>query len=250
MADPTGRVARSGSPLSMPRRSGRVVRASSKVSTALNTFEKATAEAIESNIRNARSESVESEFEPAPESRKPRSSGETGRNMFQKLVELLEKSYEEMRELKEETKELKQKVTEQTLAIAKQDDLIGNLSEKATQQGSLIKELQQELRDATAELTEARVQLEAFTAAASSTAASNSRVTYAEIARTPPGSTPSNIRTLSSGMTTPSTATDTLFCTIDCSRVHECFETIYTGFEWTMSRETQYSTKLGWSFRT
>ncbi|KAK8142843.1 hypothetical protein G3M48_008091 [Beauveria asiatica] len=147
MADPTGRVTRSGSPLSMPRRSGRVVRASSKVSTALNTFEKATAEAIESNVRNARSESVESEFEPAPESRKPRSSGETGRNMFQKLVELLEKSYEEMRELKEETKELKQKVTEQTLAIAKQDDLIGNLSEKATQQGSLIKELQQELRD-------------------------------------------------------------------------------------------------------
>ncbi|KAM3560256.1 hypothetical protein ARSEF4850_003736 [Beauveria asiatica] len=139
--------------------------------------------------------------------------------MLQKLVELLEKSYEEMRELKEETKELKQKVTEQTLAIAKQDDLIGNLSEKATQQGSLIKELQQELRDATAELTEARVQLEAFTAAASSTAASSSRATYAEIARTPPGSTPSNIRTLSSGMTTPSTATDTLFCTIDCSRV-------------------------------
>ncbi|KAK8140907.1 hypothetical protein G3M48_001397, partial [Beauveria asiatica] len=153
MADPTGRVARSGSPLSMPRRSGRVVRASSKVSTALNTFEKATAEAIEGNVRNARSESVESEFEPAPESRKSRSSGETGRNMLQKLVELLEKSYEEMRELKEETKELKQK-------------------RKATQQGSLIKELQQELRDATAELTEARVQLEAFTAAASSTAAS------------------------------------------------------------------------------
>ncbi|KGQ02586.1 Retrovirus-related Pol polyprotein from type-1 retrotransposable element R1 [Beauveria bassiana D1-5] len=178
-----------------------------------------TADGNETIVRNARSGSVESEFEPAPKSRKPRSSGETGRNMLQKLVELLEKSYEEMKALKEETKDLKQKVTEQTLAIEKQDGMIGNLNDKAIQQGSLIKELQQELRDATAELTEARVQLETFTVTASRTAASSSQATYAEIARTPPGSTPSNIRTLSSGMTTPSTATDTLFCTIDCSRV-------------------------------
>ncbi|KAM3560260.1 hypothetical protein ARSEF4850_003740 [Beauveria asiatica] len=134
MTGPAGRVARSGSPLSMPRRSGRVVRASSKVSTALNTLEEVTAEANEINVRNARSDSVESEFESAPESQKPRSNGETGRSMFQKLVELLEKSREEMRELKEETNELKQKVTEQTLAIAKQDELIGNLNNTATQQ--------------------------------------------------------------------------------------------------------------------
>ncbi|OAA36690.1 hypothetical protein ISF_09943 [Cordyceps fumosorosea ARSEF 2679] len=219
MADPAGRVARSGSPLSLPRRSGRVVRASSKTFTALNTVEKVTAEANEINERNARSESVESEFQPAPESRKPRSNGETGRSMFQKLVELLEKSHEETREFKEEMKELKQKVTEQTLAIAKQDELIGNLNNKATQQGSSIKELQQELRKATAELTEVRVQLETFAVAASRTAGSSPQATYAEIARTPPGSAPSNIRTLSSGMTTPSTATDMFYCTIDYSRV-------------------------------
>ncbi|KAM3560567.1 hypothetical protein ARSEF4850_003610, partial [Beauveria asiatica] len=214
-----GRVARSGSPLSMPRRSGRVVRASSKVSTALSTLEKVTAEANEINERNARSESVESEFQPALESRKPQSNGETGRSMFQKLVELLEKSHEETRELKEEMKELKQKVKEQTLAIAKQDELIGNLNNMATQQGSSIKELQQELREATAELTEVRVQLETFAVAASRTAGSSSQATYAEIARTPPGSAPSNIRTLSSGKTTPSIATDMFYCTIDCSRV-------------------------------
>lgn len=82
MADPTGRVARSGSPLSMPRRSGRVVRASSKVSTALSALEKVTAEANEINEQNARSKSAESEFQPAPESRKSRSNGETGRSMF------------------------------------------------------------------------------------------------------------------------------------------------------------------------
>ena len=44
---------------------------------------------------------------------------------------------------------------------------------------------------------------------------------YAEIARTPPSSRPSNIRTLTSMGTTPSTMTDTLYCTIDTSRVGE-----------------------------
>jgi hypothetical protein len=44
---------------------------------------------------------------------------------------------------------------------------------------------------------------------------------YAEIARTPPSSRPSNVRTLTSVGTTPSTMTDTLYCTIDTSRVGE-----------------------------
>lgn len=42
---------------------------------------------------------------------------------------------------------------------------------------------------------------------------------YADVARTPPNSQPSNIRTLTSGGTTPSNVTDTLYCTIDTSRV-------------------------------
>jgi hypothetical protein len=42
---------------------------------------------------------------------------------------------------------------------------------------------------------------------------------YAEVARTPPSSWPSNVRTLTSMGTTPSTMTDTLYCTIDTSRV-------------------------------
>jgi hypothetical protein len=44
---------------------------------------------------------------------------------------------------------------------------------------------------------------------------------YAEIARTPPSSRPSNIQTLTSVGTTPSTMTDILYCTIDTSRVQE-----------------------------
>ena len=39
---------------------------------------------------------------------------------------------------------------------------------------------------------------------------------YADVARTPPGSHPSNLRTISD-QTTPSTLTDTLYCAVDVS---------------------------------
>lgn len=42
---------------------------------------------------------------------------------------------------------------------------------------------------------------------------------YADVARTPPTSHPSNIRTLSTSNTTPTTFTDTLYCTIDTSQM-------------------------------
>jgi hypothetical protein len=43
---------------------------------------------------------------------------------------------------------------------------------------------------------------------------------YADVARTPPGSRPSNLRTVSN-QTTPSTFTDTLYCTVDVTNVEE-----------------------------
>jgi hypothetical protein len=43
---------------------------------------------------------------------------------------------------------------------------------------------------------------------------------YADVARTPPGSRPSNLRTVSN-QTTPSTFTDTLYYTVDVSNVEE-----------------------------
>jgi hypothetical protein len=43
---------------------------------------------------------------------------------------------------------------------------------------------------------------------------------YADVARTPPGSQPSNLQTLSMN-TTPSSMTDTLYCTVDTSNVEE-----------------------------
>ncbi len=55
--------------------------------------------------------------------------------------------------------------------------------------------------------------------AALATGQDSPRPSYAEVARTPPTSQPSNVQTLSTGGTTPSTFTSTLYCTIDTSRV-------------------------------
>lgn len=52
-----------------------------------------------------------------------------------------------------------------------------------------------------------------------STSAPTSSPSYADVARTPPSSYPSNIRTISASNTTPTTFTDTLYCTIDTSRM-------------------------------
>ncbi|PNH26458.1 hypothetical protein VD0002_g5596 [Verticillium dahliae] len=54
-----------------------------------------------------------------------------------------------------------------------------------------------------------------------SPAHSDAQPSYTEVARTPPTSQPINVRTLSSMNTTTSTFTDTLFCTVDTSRVEE-----------------------------
>ncbi|KAJ5471312.1 hypothetical protein N7530_008669 [Penicillium desertorum] len=51
--------------------------------------------------------------------------------------------------------------------------------------------------------------------------APTSSPSYADVARTPPTSYPSNIRTLSTLNTTPTTFTETLYCTIDTSKMTE-----------------------------
>ncbi|KAJ5556668.1 hypothetical protein N7494_000583 [Penicillium frequentans] len=51
--------------------------------------------------------------------------------------------------------------------------------------------------------------------------APTSSPSYADVARTPPTSYPSNIRTLSTLGTTPTTFTETLYCTIDTSKMTE-----------------------------
>ena len=74
-----------------------------------------------------------------------------------------------------------------------------------------------ELQAAKGELQVAKEQLEDIVALTNSRSSPNP--SYAEIARTPPGSAPNNVQTLLSGYTTPSNFTNTLYYTIDTSQV-------------------------------
>lgn len=97
-------------------------------------------------------------------------------------------------------------------ASTQQQDLILKLQDQVT-------EAQREIRETKDELKCVREQLEAVTAATPSS--DSARASYAEVARTPPGSQPSNVRTLSSGNTTLASINSTLYCTIDTSRVEQ-----------------------------
>ncbi|KAJ3453213.1 hypothetical protein MRS44_018868 [Fusarium solani] len=79
----------------------------------------------------------------------------------------------------------------------------------------------EELKQVKEEMKQVKEQLNTMADSISSSAQTSPQPSYADVARTPPTSQPSNIRTLSSMRTTPSSFTDTLFCTIDTSRVSE-----------------------------
>jgi hypothetical protein len=135
---------------------------------------------------------------------------ETGKSGLQTLLEALNEQRDKMQEM----------ITEQRNTICELRDVINK-------QHDAIQELHRQLEDTRTQLSEAlrqaRDQIDVLQRKSIGTAtaqASPSR-SYAEIARTPPSSQPSGIRTLPSQNTTPSTLTDTLFCTIDTSRVDE-----------------------------
>jgi hypothetical protein len=81
-----------------------------------------------------------------------------------------------------------------------------------------LQTVRDELQAVKDELNRAKQQMaDGLTALASGQ--SSPSPSYADVARTPPTSQPSNVRTLSSAYTNPSTFTNTLFCTVDTSRV-------------------------------
>jgi hypothetical protein len=79
----------------------------------------------------------------------------------------------------------------------------------------------EELKQVKEEMKQVKEQLNTMADSISSSAQMSPQPSYADVARTPPTSQPSNVRTLSSMRTTPSSFTDTLFCIIDTSRVSE-----------------------------
>jgi hypothetical protein len=91
--------------------------------------------------------------------------------------------------------------------------------EHANQLETLTKTFTQQIEALKAEIAERTEKIQAQLS--SIQASSSASPSYAEIARTPPTSHASNIRSLSSIGTTPSTMTNTLYCTIDTSRMGE-----------------------------
>ena len=91
--------------------------------------------------------------------------------------------------------------------------------EHVTQIKSLTRTFTEQIEALKAEVTDMTEKIQ--TQLSNIQAPSSPSPSYAEVARTPPDSLPSNVRTLSSLRTTPSTMTDTLYCTVDTSRVGE-----------------------------
>lgn len=95
-----------------------------------------------------------------------------------------------------------------------------HLKEESIKQQELICKLECEIVNTKEQLKYVVTQLEATTQTTiTSLSPVHGRSSYADVARTPPDSLPSNIRTLSSGVTTPSNSSESLFCTIDVSKV-------------------------------
>lgn len=219
------------SPATRLTRSTRGTTPNGRVQDTLRSLENATAKVAERPARRStRILGHENESEYAGDQKKTYKNGETGKAMLQRVLEVLG-------QMGGEIGEMKQRITEQNDTICKQSNAIkgqeGLIRELQTQMKESSDELhrenrearvelqntQKELQDTKEELKHIRNQLEALSAAATSNQ-SSARASFAEVARSPPTSEPTNLRSLSM-QSTPSSFSDTLYCTIDTSRVDE-----------------------------
>ncbi|OAQ59084.1 retrovirus polyprotein [Purpureocillium lilacinum] len=106
-----------------------------------------------------------------------------------------------------------------------------------------LQNTQKELQDTKEELKHIRNQLEALSAAATSNQ-SSARASFAEVARSPPTSEPTNLRSLSM-QSTPSSFSDTLYCTIDTARVEEANKSRAQAGQIRQAIETEMRAKQG-----
>jgi len=152
----------------------------------------------------------------------------TGKSALQTLLEVLNAQRNEVRDT---TIEQRNMICELRDVVKKQQGMIQELQRQLLGHERQFQELQRTMESALAdtkaqlseELRQAQDQINVLVHHPVFTTSSqpSARASYAEVARTPPSSQPSGIRTLSTSNTTPSTFTDTLFCTIDTSRVEE-----------------------------
>jgi hypothetical protein len=127
----------------------------------------------------------------------------------------------------EQQNETRETIAELRNVAGRQQDTIQQLCEELRgtrdEARDVVSRQQDAIQQLSEELRQARDQIDALVrnSALPHTAQTSPRASYAEAACTPPASQPSGLRTISVSSTTPTTLTDTLFCTIDTSRVEE-----------------------------
>ncbi|KAM4060886.1 reverse transcriptase [Hirsutella rhossiliensis] len=118
---------------------------------------------------------------------------------------------------------LKDAIHEQSDTIRAQESLIRELQsqvkESRRESDRENKELREELQNTKKDLRQIREQLEAFNAATNSER-NSPQASYADVARITPSNISTNLSSPSTRMT-PSSFSDTLYCTIDLSRVED-----------------------------
>jgi hypothetical protein len=109
---------------------------------------------------------------------------------------------------------------EQKQSLASQNEtLTQQIEELRAERRAEMTEIKAEITEMRTEITELREIIQSQRHAIQAT--SSTSPSYAEVTRTPPESQASNLQSLSSMNTTPSNMTDTLYCTVDTSRVEE-----------------------------
>ena len=183
-----------GSPAT-PKRSTRLVRPSTKGNETTRIDDETVTNAAKRPAkRTTRASLIETDPEYTETVKKSRPGNETGKVLLLRVLE--------------ELKDLKS-------ASTKQQELICELRKQAA-------DTQREIQETKEELKYVREQLETVTAATAMATQSSPRASYAAVARTPPDSQPSNIRSLSSGHTSPSALTDTLYLYHRCLQSGKC----------------------------
>ncbi|KAJ3454196.1 hypothetical protein MRS44_018090 [Fusarium solani] len=157
----------------------------------------------------------------------------TATRMMSEQLEMIRQLQQEIQTIKAQAAEESKKVDELRRSHEQATRQLKAMREQAARdleqlREQVMKELgrtqpqtAEELKQVKEEMKQVKEQLNTMADSISSSAQMSPRPSYADVARTPPTSQPSNIHTLSSMRTTPSSFTDTLFCTIDTSRVSE-----------------------------
>jgi hypothetical protein len=181
-------------------------------------------------VRQLQQEVQAVKTQAAEESRKVDELRRLHEQSTRQLRVMREQTSEQIRTTREQTTEQLKIIREQTarnfeqmrLQVMKEVGIVqGQAAEEIRQAKEELKQAREEMQQAKEEISQMKEQLNTIAGSISSGAQTSPQPSYADVARTPPTSQPSNVRTLSSMRTTPSSFTDTLFCTIDTSRVSE-----------------------------